>query len=80
MKINSLISSKKSIRKISKRFDIFLIGILIESKKLLTLIQVNPFVPNAPFLYLLKTSEKRKVFSFFQGVEKGCTGNKWVNN
>ena len=23
----------------------------------------NPFIPNAPFLYLLKTSENRKVFS-----------------
>ena len=34
---------------------------------------VNPFVPNAPFLYPLKTSENRK------GVEKGCIGNKWVN-
>ena len=33
----------------------------------------NPFVPNAPFLYLLKTSENRKE------VEKGCIGNKWVN-
>ena len=29
-------------------------------------------VPNAPFLLLLKTC--------FQGVEKGCIGNKWVNN
>ena len=35
----------------------------------------NPFVPNAPILYPLKTSENRKVF---QGVEKGCIGNKWV--
>ena len=33
-------------------------------------IQINPFVPNAPFLYPLKTSENRK-------VEKGCIGNKW---
>ena len=31
---------------------------------------INPFVPNAPFLYPLKT---------FQGVEKGCIGNEWVN-
>ena len=30
---------------------------------------INPFVPNASFLYTLKT---------FQGVEKGCIGNKWV--
>ena len=39
---------------------------------------VNPFVPNAPFLYPLKTSEKLKVFWCFQGVEKGCIGNEWV--
>ena len=31
----------------------------------------NPFVPNAPFLYPLKIC--------FQGVEKGCIGNEWVN-
>ena len=30
----------------------------------------NPFIPNAPFLYPLKTSEKK---------EKGCIGNRWVN-
>ena len=39
----------------------------------------NPFVPNAPFLYPLKTSEKFTVFWCFQGVEKGCIGNDWVN-
>ena len=32
----------------------------------------NPFVPNAPFLYHLKTSEH------VSGVEKGCIGNKWA--
>ena len=31
----------------------------------------NPFVPNAPFLYSLKTSENRKGFWYFQGVKKG---------
>ena len=40
---------------------------------------INPFVPNAHFLYPLKTSENRKVFSCFQGEENGCIGNKWVN-
>ena len=30
------------------------------SGPLLSPIYVNPFVPNAPFLYLLKTSENRK--------------------
>ena len=40
---------------------------------------LNAFVPNAPFLYPLKTSENRTVFWYFQGVEKGCIGNEWVN-
>ena len=40
---------------------------------------INPFVPNAPFLYCLKTLENRKVFWYIQGVEKGCFENKWVN-
>ena len=31
----------------------------------------NPFVPNAPFLYPLKTC--------FQRVEKRCIGNEWIN-
>ena len=36
---------------------------------------INPFVPNAPLLHPLKTSENRKVFWCFQGVEKGCIEN-----
>ena len=40
---------------------------------------INPFVPNAPFLFPVKTSENLKVFWRFQGVEKLCIGNKWVN-
>ena len=40
--------------------------------------QLNPFVPNTPFLYPLKTSENRKIFGCFQGIEKRCIGNKWV--
>ena len=39
----------------------------------------NLFVPNAPFLYLLKTSENRMVFWCFQELEKGSIGNNWVN-
>ena len=44
-----------------------------------TIIQllVNPLVPNAPFVYPLKTSENLKAFCF-QGVHKACIGNKWV--
>ena len=40
---------------------------------------INPFFPNAPFLYPLKTSKNLTVFWYFQGVEKGCIGNEWVN-
>ena len=36
---------------------------------------VDPFVPNAPFIYPLKTSETLR---FFQGVEKRCIENEWV--
>ena len=32
-----------------------------------------------PFLYPLETLENGKVFYCFKGVEKGCTGSKWVN-
>ena len=39
---------------------------------------VNPLVPNAPFLYPLKTSENLSVFWCFQGVKKGCIGKEWV--
>ena len=39
----------------------------------------NTFVPNTPFLYPLKTPENRKIFLYFQEVEKGCIGNKRVN-
>ena len=42
----------------------------------------NPFVPNAPFSLPLppkKTSENLKVLLCFQGVDKGCIGNKWLN-
>ena len=41
--------------------------------------RVNPFVPNAPFLYPLKTSENVSVFRCFQGVEKRCIAKEWVN-
>ena len=36
--------------------------------------KINPFVPNAPFLYFLKTLENLTVFCCFQGI-----WNKWVN-
>ena len=41
---------------------------------------LNPFVPNAPFFYPLKTSDNLMVFLYFPGVEKGSIGNKWVKS
>ena len=38
---------------------------------------LNPYVPNAPFLYPLKTSENITV-SCFQEVGNGYIGNKWA--
>ena len=35
--------------------------------------------PIHPFSTPLKTSENLTVFRCFQGVEKGCIGNEWVN-
>ena len=34
---------------------------------------LNPFVPNAPFL------QAPKVFWCFHGIQKGRSGNEWVN-
>ena len=39
---------------------------------------INVFFPKSPFLSPLKT-ENLAVFWCFQGVEKGCIGNEWVN-
>ena len=47
-------------------------------RKKITNIFLNPFIPNAPFLYSLKTSENLRVCWCFEGVEKGCIGNEWV--
>ena len=41
---------------------------------------INPFFPNASFLYPVKTSENRKVSWCFQGEEKECIGNEWVKD
>ena len=35
---------------------------------------VKAFVPNAPFLHPLKTSENLTVFWYFQGEKKGALG------
>ena len=54
---------------------------ILFAKYLLKILEMgfNSFVPNAPFLYTLTTSENLKVFWCFQGVEKGCIGSKCVN-
>ena len=41
---------------------------------------LDPFVPNALFVYLLKTSENLTVFWCFQGLQKGYIGNKWIDS
>ena len=54
-------------------------SLLLVPSSLLLLLEfenLNPFVPNVPFLYHLKTSENLTVFCL-QGVEKACTGNEW---
>ena len=43
------------------------------------LLHINPFFPNAPFLYPLKISGNPTVIWCFQRVEKRCIGSKWVN-
>ena len=40
----------------------------------------NSFSFLVHFLYTLKSSENRKVFWCFQGVEKCGIGNEWVSN
>ena len=42
------------------------------------ILNINPFAPNAPLPYPLKTSKIFTVFCF-QRVEKGSIRNKWVN-
>ena len=51
---------------------------LWKADSILSHVHINLFVPNALFLYPLKTSENLMVFCF-QGVETGFMGNKWVN-
>ena len=43
-----------------------------------TQLHFNSFVPNTSFLYPVKTSENRKVFWCYKGIEKGCIENEWV--
>ena len=41
---------------------------------------LHPFVPDAPFLYPLETSENSKLFWCSQGVEKGWMGTNGLRN
>ena len=50
----------------------------VSEKKLDLRFLDSPFVPNAPFLYPLKTSENLTVFRCFQELEKGYIWNEWV--
>ena len=60
----------------SNQNSIISIGWFYESfHKLHSKILLNPFVPNATFLYPLRTSENLTVFCF-QRVEKECIGNE----
>ena len=38
----------------------------------------DPFIPNAGFLYPLKTSENLMILWYFKRLGKGYTWNKWV--
>ena len=68
-----------NIAKIFKN-DLFYRTTPVAALKHLVKYFINPFVPNAPFSYPLKTRENRMVFWCFQGVEKGCIGYEWVKN
>ena len=73
------ISEKNNDRQTTKIYSLphlFLLRIL----EFLLAAMLNRFVPNASFLYSLKTTENRTVFWCFQGVEKGCIGNKCVKS
>ena len=39
---------------------------------------IKPFVPNAPFLYSLRTSENLTVFLHFHGIKKRNLVLKWA--
>ena len=54
------------------------LNLLVKVTNYFSNVFINSFVPNAPFLNPLKT-ENRKFFRCFQGVEKGCIENEWVN-
>ena len=54
---------------------VVLFGLIVNKKINCLLIYLFPMHPCSP----LKISENRKVFWCFQGVGKGCIGNKWVN-
>ena len=53
-------------------------GILTRNGLMVMLYNAKQFVPNALFLYPLKTLENLTVFWCFQGVEKECIGNDLV--
>ena len=60
-----------------KCFD-FLSALSNESLILVLQAFINPFVPNAHFLYQWKPYGQENLS--FLGLEKGCIGNKWVKH
>ena len=42
-------------------------------------IRINPFVPNAPFLYPMKTPETVNFSNIFKGQKKGALGTNGLN-
>ena len=73
-----IVISIVAVIKIGLTFLRVLMEVLIGSWEKVVFLSVNPFVPNASFLYALKTLETLTVFSCFRGVEKGCIGSEWV--
>ena len=62
-----LAKEKSFLDEIKSVFHNFLRAIVWWKARKITDTSFNPFVPNAPFLYPLKTSENLKVFLMFSG-------------
>ena len=73
----SNICDEEFLQNLSK-FEQISIKILNRKFSLVTSKKFNPFLPNAFFLYPLKTA-KEHFFRCFQRVEKGRIRNKWVS-
>ena len=61
-----------------EKISLLELSVRLSIGKFHTDLHINPFAPNALFLYSLKASEKRTVIWCFQEVEKGCIEGEWV--